>query len=249
MYYYIYDTVTQQPNHIKEIARIESRLMDIGIKDRITKLSPLRNLRSLVAEAYTQGFETIVAVGEDLLVNQILNVIAGFPFVFGVIPVGFKTNLARLLGMESGTLACDILSGRKIVSLDFGKCNETYFLSSVTAHASRFTVGLDDDSQVTSTRTTSTTIANIGEFFFPPHQTRYQSNPTDGTFNLFLSGVKRGLMRKQYTLSSFTAKKITLDAPSSVPLLIDGVVETKTPALIEVAKQHIRMIVGKKRVF
>jgi len=130
MYYFIYDAVAQSAEHSKEFARIENRLLDFGIKDKVVKISPLKSVRDAVAEAYKNKFNTIITIGGDELFLNTLSFVIGYQIAVGMIPLGKHTTIATMLNIPSGSEACETLSARRVREITLGKIDNRFFLSS-----------------------------------------------------------------------------------------------------------------------
>ncbi len=129
MYLYLYDSFLNNKKYSNLLARVETRLTDLGVGGKIYRLSPLRNVQELMADEIRNGTKTVVVVGNDKTLNQVVNIAAQYNIVVGLIPVGPDNNIARILGIPEGEAACTVLSARIIEKIDLGKINNTYFLS------------------------------------------------------------------------------------------------------------------------
>ena len=126
---FIYDSFLNQKKYDRLLARLETRITDLGLNGKICRLSLMRNIGDTVKNELKRGAKTIIAVGNNKTVNQIINSLAGGAVPLGLIPIGQENNdLARGLGIESVDQACDILSARLLTRLDLGLANQTYFL-------------------------------------------------------------------------------------------------------------------------
>ena len=124
MYYYIYDQFLNHKKYDKILAQIESKITDLGIKDQIIKMSILKSVNELVADALRKGAQTIVVAGNDKTINQIVNLVAGQNIILGIIPIetsshkSISTNsIANFLGIHDPLKACEIISARKIETI------------------------------------------------------------------------------------------------------------------------------------
>ena len=84
-------------------------------------------------EGVKKGVKTIVVVGNDFTLSQVIGAADEVDITFGVIPVGSKNEIARILGIEDEMSACDCLSNRLVKKIDLGKINSTYFISKIEA--------------------------------------------------------------------------------------------------------------------
>ena len=77
MYSYIYDSFVSQKKYQKLLARVEIRLTDLGISGKIKRLSPLKNLKETIKDEIRGGAKTIVVVGDDSTLGEVINLVAG----------------------------------------------------------------------------------------------------------------------------------------------------------------------------
>src|SRR3989344_7026326 len=136
MYLYLYDSFLNNKKFSNTLARIETRLTDLGIGGKICRISPLRNIKELILDEIRNGVKTVVVVGDDKTLNQIVNGVAKYDITVGLIPIGPDNRIAQTLGIPEGQKACDVLAARIIEKIDLGKINETYFLSGSEEHTS-----------------------------------------------------------------------------------------------------------------
>ena len=76
MYYYIYDQFLSHKKYDKILAQVESKITDLGIKNRIIKMSILKSVSELITDAIRKGAQTIVVAGNDKTINNIVNLVA-----------------------------------------------------------------------------------------------------------------------------------------------------------------------------
>lgn len=245
MYYYIYDSFLGQKKHQIILARIETRLTDLGINGKINRLSFLKNIYQVVAEEIKRGVDTVVVVGDDKTISQIINLIIGLNVVIGFIPIGKDLNIAQSLGIPPAESACDILSARIIKRLDLGKINNYYFFTSVELGGKDINLTCDNNYFISLPENNILNISNLG------FSTQQATLPTDGLLNVFIENTKKKFWQKNKNRSSrLCLKNINITSQKSLPILItDEKRIVKTPAEVKIAPKKIRMIVGKKRTF
>ena len=121
---FIYDSFLNQKKYDRLLARVETRITDLGLNGKISRLSPTRNVSETITNELKRGAKTIIAVGNNKTINQIINSLAGSQAPLGIIPIGEDNNdIAKSLGIESIEAACDILSARLLVKIDLGLAN------------------------------------------------------------------------------------------------------------------------------
>ncbi len=249
MYVYIYDTFVSDQRFQNSIARVETRLTDLGIAGKICRLSVLTSIDELVTDAIKKGAETIVAVGNDETVTKIISLVAGNKVSLGIIPLGKPNRLAKLLGIPEGEKACDVLSARVIERLDLGKVNDQYFLTHLEIPSG--TLFLNNQYTIKSLRSNQNmTIYNFGAVVTDD----MKCDPRDGVLEVIVSGAEGSGMGKLFkkntsTNSVFPVSTAEIKSSDSQPVIADGQAVIKTPAKVGVAKNRLRVIVGKNREF
>lgn len=79
--------------------------------------------------AVDAGAETVVAVGGDGTVNEVVNGIAGTGVALGVLPAGTVNVCARELGIPfDARKAVDVIAKGNIRQIDLGMANDRYFV-------------------------------------------------------------------------------------------------------------------------
>ncbi len=242
MHVYIYDSFLNQKKYDRILARLETRITDLGLNGRISRMGIITNIHDIVDHEIKQGAKTIIAVGNDQTVNQVLNTTAGRNVPLGIIPIGEKNNdTAMALGITDMENACNILSARRITSLDLGVANTTFFLSTAAIGTVGTTVEVSQDYSIEIQKRGQLIVKNLskdGKF-----------NPQDGMLELLINvDGKNFYISNEKNNSIFPIKKITINN-NKQPMIIDGLVKIKTPVKISVLKQKLKIIVGRERNF
>ncbi|HEY3298427.1 MAG TPA: diacylglycerol kinase family protein [Armatimonadota bacterium] len=82
----------------------------------------------LAREAANRGYDTVVAVGGDGTVNEIINGLAGTGVKLGLIPVGSVNVLAKDMGIPLDLRkAVTVLAAGNVKEIDLGVANGRYF--------------------------------------------------------------------------------------------------------------------------
>lgn len=252
MYLYLYDSFLNHKKYGTTIARIETKLTDMGIGGKIIRLSPLRNLKELIAEEIGSGVKTVVVVGNDKTINEVVNAVTGQDVVLGIIPIGPDNTIATAMGIPTNEEACMTLAARIIINLDVGKINNAYFLSGV--HVAESTVEIHCEQQYTvipETSQATITVCNIRAGAASSHQ---GTNPQDGLLEVSINQPnRRGLgffQRKQSAGATLIpCKHVIIKSKQPVSVVTDDLRVLKTPVTINVVPGALRMIVGKNRSF
>lgn len=131
MYYYILNPVSGGGRINKIQERLKSKLKELGIAGEFVKSIGEGDVTKLTAMGIRKGYKTIVAVGGNGTINEVINGVGNSGVAVGIIPIGDKNELARSLGIPDWQTACNILAARKIETLDIGRVGKSYFITSV----------------------------------------------------------------------------------------------------------------------
>ncbi len=85
-------------------------------------------------EATEDGFDAVFCLGGDGTVNETVNGIVkgGGTATFGFVPVGTVNDLARALNVPLSPLrAIHMLADAEVISVDVGRCNDSYFCNNI----------------------------------------------------------------------------------------------------------------------
>lgn len=131
MYYYVFE----QPEN-KKIEKLQEKirinLEELRIIGEVTKANPVQKPEELVASGITKGYNTIVIVGSDALINRMATHVAQREVTLGMVPTDSPSLLARLIGAKNPNHACEILPFRRIIEIDIGQVeDDKYFLSKI----------------------------------------------------------------------------------------------------------------------
>ncbi len=249
MYHYIYDSFLSEKKYQTTVAKIETRLTDLGINGKISRLSFLKNIEGVLEEEIERGLKTIVIIGNDKTIGQMLNIIRRWPVTIGIIPVGEMNNIAKMLGIPENEKACDVLSSRITDKLDLVKINSYYFLTSAIIEGSNISLECDDNYFINlDGKDNVVSISNLDYI-----SDTACCNPNDGKLDLIIKHVeKNGWLFKKKTeyFSNFSAKRIRVSSVKTLPiLLMDERKIIKTPAEIEIEPEKLTIIVGKNRQY
>lgn len=242
MYYYIYDSYLADKKNQNTLARIENRLTDLGINGKINRLSFLKNIYQIILDELRRGLKTLVVVGNDKTLNQIINIVHDLNVTIGFIPVG-ESKIAEALNIPTGEEACDILSARIVEKLDLGSINSAYFISSLETGGQTLSLECDNNYYLTLDNKNNT--ISIGNLNCHNNST---GSVNDGRLDLIVATTDKKIWGKAKTSYTYLrVKKIRLLSDKPMPILVmDEKRIMKTPATITIFPQEIKMIVGKK---
>lgn len=245
---FIYDSFLNQKKYDRLLARLETRITDLGLNGKIFRLSLTRNVQEAITSELRRGIKTIIAVGNNKIINQTVNCLAGGQVPLGIIPIGEDNNdIAKSLGIESMESACNILSARLLIKVDLGLANKTYFLSNASINNQGSVIDMNKNYTIETAEKGLIYIFNlIGEQIKLPPKIKF--TPDDGVLELVISTYNKNFFTRQDHQSIFKIKKITIHNLKN-QLILDGSISLNTPVEITVVKKHLNIIVGKKRNF
>ncbi len=247
MHFYLVDNFLSDKKFEAALNRVESRLTEIGIHGRLERLTILKSLPEVIDEAVRRKVDTIVAVGDDRTVSKIVSLVAKYRVPFGLIPIGPHQAIANFLGIPEGAESCDTLSRRIVEEVDLGKVGDRYFLMSVDAPESRYSLECDGQYRVSLASAEPLCVRNLGTSNGGPH------DPRDGILEAVIGSPRgKGLFgfRRHYGPESvFPFRRMTITSEQPLSLLLDGQTVVKTPVTIEAKPRRLKVIVGKNRKF
>lgn len=86
---------------------------------------------SLTKQALEQGYKTIISMGGDGTLNEVVNGLVGSQAVLGLIPAGSGNDFGRTFGLKSGNIeqACSIIIAGNTREIDVGCTAGKYFIN------------------------------------------------------------------------------------------------------------------------
>ena len=128
-------------NSQKRWPAAESALRAAGVDFDLSISERADHLVELAAEAVRQGFTTLIVVGGDGSIGEVVNGAARgwdekspFPVTIGVVPLGTANDLTDNIGIPRDLSAvAQMIAKGKTRPIDLGKCNERYFLNNSAA--------------------------------------------------------------------------------------------------------------------
>jgi diacylglycerol kinase family enzyme len=251
VYLYIYDTFVQDKKFEKELQKVENRLTDLGIAGKIVRLGLFRRADEFIRDEIRRGgATTVVAVGNDNTLRQIVDVVAEVGVVLGIIPLGTGNRLAEIFGVSEGEAACDILSARIVEKIDAGVINNRRFIGEVVIPAAKTEISCEDVYKVVPQGSGTISIRNL---YVSDKAADVASNPTDGCLDVVVEVDTRvsgwSFRRRVGGQSILPLKNFSIRAAESVTILIDGAKSEGTRFEFSVEPGAIKIITGKGRRF
>ena len=253
-YFYLYDTSLQDRSFTPQLIKLEGLLTDLGIQGRVGRLTLLKSVKDLVETALRDGADTIVAVGNDITLSRLAGIVANKKNItLGFIPLGNGPHkLAKILGIPIGLLACQVLSSRMVENISLGKAGNYYFLQSAVLHGQPL-LSFDNNYNLHLNSPHTIKVCNLDWY----HEAGGEvSNPQNNTLETIIRPlVKFHWWNKFFTPSTLQPSLLpvkTLQLKAEVEELIltlDNYQTIKTPVIISISPNKIRVIVGKQRLF
>lgn len=244
MYCYLYDEFIQQDKRFeRELLQVENRLTDLGIAGKISRLALFRNAHEMIQDEIDRGVETLVVVGNDETIRKVIDVVADNDVVLGIIPFGSNNKLAELMGVPNGIAACDVLSARRVETIDIGTVNGRRFITGVTVPNFKAEITCDEKFRIFPTSRADLEIRNLAEV----------SDPRDGILNTVIrAAVKKGwgmFGRKQMQESTLPMESLAIRSEKPISIYADGEELSGTRFDIGVEPKMLKVITGKSRLF
>jgi len=255
MHIYIYDSSLANKKYDSIVAKIETRITDLGLNGKIIRLGALQSLGDSIHDEIKKGAKTIVAVGDNALFHKCINAVMTFysdssfssPVPVGFIPVGKNTSLGNKLAIPNGVEACNVLSARRIEQLDIAKINNLYFLSEAIITTVGTTINVDEGYSIEISEVGEIAVVNMVNSFKLPSS--YRSSAKDGRLEFCIKTKKTNkflsIGNKETATSVFTFKELMINNKQNNTLLLDTVVKITTPAKIKISKKKLNLIIGK----
>jgi diacylglycerol kinase (ATP) len=132
LYYYIINPAAGKGaiNSIQD--KLRDRLKALDISGEFAKTTGPGDATKMAEQAAAKGFTTIVAVGGDGTVNEVLNGLTSSTAAIGIIPIGSTNELADHFGIGSWQQACEVLAARRITSYGLIAAGSNFFLSTLS---------------------------------------------------------------------------------------------------------------------
>lgn len=278
MYFYIVDP---QKLNQKSFERVQNQLYsclsEYRISGETSRVTSLRTVSQLVDIAFSRNVKTLVAVGTDETLQEMINAVKDRDITLGYIPI-MESELSRILGLRDIETACKTIAARRVENLDLGMANKNWFFTKLSfgeletagnrglfgifssPNAPAFEIKFSADEKYNGTlQAAAGVILNARDN--SGLQTRI-ANPADSILDVLLlpnlSGyqlwqnrkfIQSGILENIPGTSVLHLKKIEISSPAGMPLFAGGRALTKTPAVIEVLPKALKMIVGKDRTF
>jgi diacylglycerol kinase family enzyme len=132
VYYYIVNPAAGH-GQIKNLQeKLRAKLDELGIRGEWAKTTGPGDATKMTKAAIAAGNTTIVAVGGDDTVNEVINGIDHDNVAVGIVPIGANNRVATQLGIITWPQACESLAARRLTSYSLIAAGQKFFLSTLT---------------------------------------------------------------------------------------------------------------------
>jgi diacylglycerol kinase (ATP) len=105
---------------LKQLAQMEDTLEALGVAHDAWFTKYRGHGAELASRAVSEGYATVVAVGGDGTVNEVVNGTVGSGATVGALPLGANNDFLRSLGVWTWREACQTLATGEVKPLDLG---------------------------------------------------------------------------------------------------------------------------------
>ncbi len=111
---------TRRADALRQLAALERMLERLDVRYDVRFTERKGHATALAREGVAEGYETVVAVGGDGTVNEVINGVVGSSVAVFSLPLGAGNDFLRSLGVWSREEACRILAEGGVESIDAG---------------------------------------------------------------------------------------------------------------------------------
>ena len=114
------------PGYLKSILKEKLKPYYVDIEETAHH----QHATEIAKQTANKNFDTIVAVGGDGTINEVLNGIIGSDMVLGIIPTGTANDLAELYGIpKDPQKACEVILKQHLCNADIIEVNDHYYIT------------------------------------------------------------------------------------------------------------------------
>src|SRR5690348_13540018 len=132
MYYYVVNPAAGRGQVRGLQEKLRTRLKQLGIDGEWSKTTGAGDATKITRAAIAAGHTTVVAVGGDDTVNEVINGIDRDNVAIGIIPIGSTNRVATQLGIVQWQQACEALAARRLTPYSLIAAGQKFFLSTLT---------------------------------------------------------------------------------------------------------------------
>jgi diacylglycerol kinase (ATP) len=110
------------------LSSLEAAMRAAGVRHHIAHTERAGHATELAARAAGEGWQSVVAVGGDGTMGEVLNGIVGTGATLGLVPLGTGNDLARTFGIPLNVPgAIDVLLNGRVERIDLGRETHAHF--------------------------------------------------------------------------------------------------------------------------
>ncbi len=261
MYFYIVDPQKLKQKEFERVQNIlYSSLSEFRVSGEVVRSTGVRTIQQLVENAFAHEAKTIVAVGNEETLHDVINAIGKREIVVGFIPLE-ECEIGKIFGIKDIPQAVKTIAFRRIEEIDLGVVNDSLFLSNLRfgKNDAPIEIKFSADEKFQARQIISSCLIVNSRYNLNPSRI---GNPTDGLLDIlllpeiskFTGFFKKRLIQRHYyeqidLTSVLHVKKIEILEPAALPITIGDKIVAKTPAMISIQAKTLRLIVGKDRNF
>ncbi len=235
---FLYDELTDK--YKKKIKKIEEELNRLNLQGKILYLKNVKNLKETLLEEINNGAKTIISVGNNLTINNVVNILANISenIPVSLIPIGSNNSIAESMGIFNEKEACFILSSRRIENIMLAQANNKFFIENSYIKNKGSRIYINNSFKILTEKSGNSFFYNI-----PPKKylKKDSVNPKDKLIHLY---IRTGLKNETH----LSGENIEIKNEKEY-LILDSSIQEALPATIKISNKSIPFIVGKERSF
>lgn len=235
---FLYDELTDK--YKKKIKKTEEELNRLNLQGKILYLKNVKNLKETLLEEINNGAKTIISVGNNLTINNVVNILANISenIPVSLIPIGPNNSIAESMGIFNEKEACFILSSRRIENIMLAQANNKFFIENSYIKNEGSRIYINNSFKILTEKSGNSFFYNI-----PPKKYLKKSsvNPKDKLIHLY---IRTGLKNETH----LSGENIEIKNEKEY-LILDSSIQEVLPATIKISNKSIPFIVGKERSF
>jgi len=278
MYSYFIDDWVEDKKYKKDLDKLDLWLTQHGIVGRKIKLGRLHDLEASIEDCISGGARTIVAVGNDSTASRVLNAFlklqppknintdaapartaSNSSVAFAVLPIGKSNLISQCLGARDLPGAVDILTKRKIATIDLGKLNDRHYFITAAIFPKKVSLGFLSYKVSSLHKDHQISVCNTNIFSAKGDmQNKGPFNPLDGRLEAVIAyrprrpfwsrfSKDKSLPQEFLAESIFPIKNILVHGKQkTLKVLADVEKNLSSPVSAEIIPQAIDVVVGEK---
>lgn len=245
MHIYIYDSALSQKKYLSQIHNIEAKVTDLGLSGRVSRLGKLRSLRDIVREELRRMPKTIIVVGDDSLVSQVISLMGGTGVALGIIPIGENNQIAAGLGITLEN-ACNVLAGRRIIEIDLGMVDNQAFVRRAEIFGPKIKLLIDGNYSILAPEAK----VEVVNFLLEAERATGVTKPDaqSGSLYLMVTKEKNYFLKKEVERSFVPFRNLDVQTDTA-EVVLDGLTKVNHPRRITIMPNGLQVIVGRERNF